>query len=118
MSSIFKIITLESQYTSMNVYNNSNIPVRKLLFTLISKDEPVGFNTNYIGENGLDDVVELIGNSGEISQNVIKIPFRITLIGNVILNNNQFALIKTEANLISKTETYFFKSKVFWGITL
>ena len=37
---------------------------------------------------------------------------------NVILNNNQFALIKTEANLISKTETYFFKSKVFWGSLL
>ncbi|WP_055436120.1 BatD family protein [Lacinutrix algicola] len=37
---------------------------------------------------------------------------------NIVLNNNQFAFIKTEANLISKTETYFFKSKLFWASLL
>ena len=33
---------------------------------------------------------------------------------NIVLNNDQFAFIKTDANLISKNTTYFFKSTVFW----
>ena len=37
---------------------------------------------------------------------------------NVILNNDQFAFIKTDANLVSKNETHFFKSKAFWGSLL
>lgn len=32
----------------------------------------------------------------------------------VILNNDQFAFIKTDANLEPKQRTYFFKSTVFW----
>ena len=36
----------------------------------------------------------------------------------VVLNNNQFAFIKTEPNFISKTQQSFFKSKAFWASLL
>lgn len=37
---------------------------------------------------------------------------------NVILNNDQFAFIKMNANLVFKNETYFFKSNLFWASLL
>ncbi|MGB1209837.1 MAG: BatD family protein [Lacinutrix venerupis] len=37
---------------------------------------------------------------------------------NVILNNDQFAFIKTEANLVSKNKAQFFKSTAFWTCLL
>ena len=36
----------------------------------------------------------------------------------VVLNNNQFAFIKTEPNFISKNQKSFFKSKAFWACLL
>jgi len=33
----------------------------------------------------------------------------------VILSNDQFAFIKTDANFVTKTPSYFFKSKLFWS---
>ncbi|MDB9961733.1 BatD family protein, partial [Oceanihabitans sp.] len=36
----------------------------------------------------------------------------------VILNNNQFAFIKTEPNLVSRNKKYFFKTKGFWTALL
>jgi hypothetical protein len=37
---------------------------------------------------------------------------------NVILNNNQFAFIKTESNFVSKKQQSFFKSSAFWASLL
>lgn len=36
----------------------------------------------------------------------------------VLLSNDQFAFVKTESNLVSKKNTHFFKSTVFWGSLL
>lgn len=36
----------------------------------------------------------------------------------VIKSNDQFAFIKTNSNLVSKSSNYFFKSKLFWGSIL
>ena len=36
----------------------------------------------------------------------------------VVLNNNQFAFIKTTPNLIQSNASYFFKTKLFWSLLL
>ena len=36
----------------------------------------------------------------------------------VVLNNDQFAFIKTKTNFISTKSTYFFKTNLFWGLLL
>ncbi len=60
--------------------------------------------------NVLDGPVNTASETPNTSNNTIK--------QTVVDNGNQFAFIKTKTNFISKGNTYFFKSKLFWSLLL
>lgn len=60
--------------------------------------------------NVLDGPVNTASQASSTTNNTVK--------QNVVANGNQFAFIKTKTNLILKENTYFFKSKLFWGLLL
>jgi hypothetical protein len=101
--SSFKKITLESQYSTINIQNDNNYAIRRLSINLISKGDPVVFNLNYIGETAFDNVVKLQGCIEKVSQNVSTIPYRLTLIATIVLNCNYFT---------SPVETYIYLDKL------
>lgn len=90
----FNNVTLESQYTTIPIINKTTIPIRTLSIQLVAQDYPVGFNTIYYGENPSEDITQLIGPTQNQSQNIVNIPYRITIIATIILNGSIYTLPK------------------------
>ena len=101
--SSFKKITLETQYSTINVQNDNNFVIRILSINLVSKGDPVVFNLKYIGETPFDNISQLQGCIEKVSQNVSSIPYRITLLATIVLNCNYFT---------TPVETYIYLDKL------